>query len=506
MRRIIVLLYSCLLAIGIAGAQESEKLVERMSATIDKQLYLTGEVLHISLQLTDAEGNNGGLSRVAYVELSDTKRTFAQGMAMLDKNGLGWTDISLPSAMHSGYYLLTAYTRYMRTEGPEVFYKQLVPVLNLLRVSREDQVRYLDSTYTITEGKTYQAGQTLMVKPSSPSAVSLVRLGDLQLASEARMPQARATIQMSEGWEGECELEGHVVVARPVEKEAVTYVSRLSQVGQSINIYDGQPQADGSFAYYTHLSGRLPMMLNGYDADNNASPMRLVSPYAGVVADSLPMLRVNYNPALLKQRSLAAQQEQAWQEQLEGFEMKHSEMLLNQEPDRIYDLDEYVKFNSVNEILIEFVRGVRRSKEGGVHKLYTFQPEQNQYSKWEALVLLDGMPVYDVDVVLRYDARRLKYVQIYNGKYTFGEHICQGVISFISKKGLLSNYQLDKGSRMFSYDFPHDHQPIALPAIQGRNTLYWNPYVTEPIQINLPAEPGVYQLRYEGKEEQIIIE
>lgn len=508
MKRIVFFIYCCLMAMGMAEAQQ--KLVERVTVSLDKELYLTGEVLHVRLQVTDAEGNNGCLSRVGYVELSDTKRTFAQGMVLLDEEGCGWTDISLPASMHSGYYLLSAYTRYMRTEGESTFYTQLVPVVNLLRVNRNDQIRYLDSTLTLTADTHYKAGQQLTIQPEGTSAaqtsVSLVRMGAMKVVSEAATPKAKATVSMNEGWAGNCEVEGHVVVARPVEDTQKPAMTRFSQVGQAINIYDGQPQPDGSFAYYTHLSGRLPMMLNGYDAENNPAPMQLLSPYAGVLADSLPMLRVDYNPELLKQRSLAAQQEQAWQEQIDAFEMVHSEKLLNKEPDRMYDLDEYVKFNSVREILIEFVQGVRRSKEGGVHKLYTFDPEQGRYAKWEALVLLDGMPVYDVDVVLRYDARRLKYVQIYNGKFTFGEYVCQGVISFISKKGMLTNYQLDRGSRMFSYDFPHDHQPVVLPEIEGRNTLYWNPKAVEPVVLTLPSEPGVYQLRYNGKTTLIQIE
>lgn len=69
------------------------------------------------------------------------------------------------------------------------------------------------------------------------------------------------------------------------------------------------------------------------------------------------------------------------------------------------------------------------------------------------MVLLDGMPVYDIDELLDYDAHLIRYVQIYSCDYSFGNSICSGVISFITRSGRLANYRLKDGERLVRYAF-----------------------------------------------------
>ena len=77
------------------------------------------------------------------------------------------------------------------------------------------------------------------------------------------------------------------------------------------------------------------------------------------------------------------------------------------------------------------------------------------YSKaLPTLVLIDGMPVFDVERLLNYDARRIHYINIYGDKFTFGNGIYNGILSFITRSGRLTNYPTEPNVQYLVYDFP----------------------------------------------------
>ena len=141
-------------------------------------------------------------------------------------------------------------------------------------------------------------------------------------------------------------------------------------------------------------------------------------------------------------------------------------------------------------------------KVHGVNQLFIFDPDMRIYSKWSALVLLDGMPIFDIDEILDYDARLLKYVMIYTDRYTFGNTPYWGIISFVSQKGLLSNFNLDRTSHLVSYSFPQDRPDFITPADPQAGTVVWCPEVvsdaSHPVVFTAPSTPGTYRILLQG--------
>ena len=70
------------------------------------------------------------------------------------------------------------------------------------------------------------------------------------------------------------------------------------------------------------------------------------------------------------------------------------------------------------------------------------------------LVLIDGMPVNDVERLLNYDARRIHYINIYGGQYTFGNGVYNGILSFVTRSGQLTNYPTEPNMQYLLYAFP----------------------------------------------------
>lgn len=80
------------------------------------------------------------------------------------------------------------------------------------------------------------------------------------------------------------------------------------------------------------------------------------------------------------------------------------EQLHNFSPSISYNLDEYVRFNTVREAFIEFVMGVRVSKVEGETIIRILQEDIKRFSSLKALVLIDGVPLENHETVLDYNA------------------------------------------------------------------------------------------------------
>ncbi len=495
----------------VANAQEP---LEKVVAMTDRECYLAGERLRVSVGVSLEDGTPSP-SKVAYVEISDTRQMCAQAMVALD-NGIGWGEIALSPNMHSGNYQITVYTRGMRNHGADVYFKSVIGIVNAERLSRRDDVVFQPkekhSVNVAARPNTMlrKEGDELVVNLAKAQlnhcTVSLERLG---LRTEHCVAPKEQTEKNGGGdRKYTFEIEGHIMSARTLKSDDDApnmngFKTRMVLVGQTANVYDGQPQEDGTFCYYTNnIYGTQPAIVNGYDSEDNAVQMKLMSPFAVTIPHALPELTVYCDKEELIARSNEARRQHAINEWLKSDTIVHSTGFMSSEPDRFYDLDDYAKFNTIHEVLVEFVKGIKRKKHHGVNFLYTIESETRRYSEWPALVLLDGMPVYDIDEILTYDAHLVRYVQIYNRRYTFGNSCCQGVISFITRKGRLSNYVLDAGSRMVSYAFPQKRPVFENLAGDECGLTYWNPCAdAEEIRIKAPKTAGEYRVTVQWKGE-----
>lgn len=487
---------------------------EHAFALTDKDLYFTGERLHVSVCITDSLLIPSALSRVAYVEVSDTYHLCLQAMVAL-VDGRGWADISLPSTLHSGNYLLSVYTRAMRngdlTHDSSLFTK-VISVVNPSRLFRADDIAVLpaDSLATLaptTSFEQLEATPNATVSIPLPEGHPLLRTASLYPTDvvapsyEGFSPQLRQLSTPTSSTRFLPEYEGHIVISRPSSEASVVEHTRLVMIGKEATLYDGQWQPDGTWHYYTiGLYGRRPVFLSTVSPEGEEVTMEFVSPYAKLVPQTLPQLKVCADEAQFRQRAQSALLEQAvseWQGQQIGQQdsLNYSSVLLSAKPRYSYDLDEYTRFSSVREILIEFVRGVKHDKVSGVDQLFVLDSEMHEYSSWSALVLLDGMPVFNISDILNYDARLLQYVNIYTDRYIFGSQIYGGIISFTSRKGQLSNFSLRSGMKLAIYNFPQLCPAFVAPREAKAGTLYWNPAVgTSDHEIIAPETPGHYRL------------
>ena len=138
----------------------------------------------------------------------------------------------------------------------------------------------------------------------------------------------------------------------------------------------------------------------------------------------------------------------------EGVLLDYDDNAFGTKPYLTYNLDEYRQFLTIREVLVEYVNCVSNRKNNGVQQLYVLSENFQYTSSLPSLVLIDDMPVSNVERLLDYDARRIHYINIYNAQYTFGNGVYNGILSFVTRSGRLTNYPTEPNMQYLVYEFP----------------------------------------------------
>ena len=397
------------------------------SIKTDRTWYLAGEPMKVSVTDSDA--------MIAYAELCDV-HGLAAGVVIGLKGNEGTGTIELPSDLHSGYYVLSVYTRHNAHVS-----QQLVAVINPLRKSADDDIEWVEIK------STQQTHPQPLPVEGGEESVEYVN---------APLPQ-----QGEDGGGSLRETEGHIIKARIKNVyNGKTYTGSqispsLSIVGKQIHYFEGQMVNDSTAVFYTFgVHGKLPLVLSAMSSNGVSLPVEMISPFAALLPKQLPHLVFHYKRSEVEARSLDMQRYQVSKKEETVVPLDYDETVLGTKPDQTYNLDEYRQFLTIREVLLEYVSCVTKKSIDGVSQLFVRKEQELYNTSLPTLVLIDGMPVFDVERLLDYDARRVHYINIYGSQYTFGNGIYNGILSFVTRSGQLTNYPVEPNMQYLVYGFP----------------------------------------------------
>ena len=395
------------------------------SIETDRQWYLAGEAMNVSITTDDA--------LIAYAELCDTNSLLAAATTHLNK-GKGSTTIELPSNLHSGYYVLSVYTR----DNANVTNK-LVAIINPLRKNKDDDIEWVQDDSCWVTG-----------------------VGESDLINNK-------TIDVRE-------TEGHIIKARvwniyganTFKDNQIT--PSLSIIGKQIHYFEGKMINDTTAVFYTNgINGKQPLVLSAISSTGATLPIEMINPFEALLPRNLPHLVFHYKRSEVESRSMDMQRHQIaitpTKRELQLGDhtddtaedvvpLDYDETVFGIKPDLSYNLDEYRQFLTIREVLLEYVVYVSNKTINGVSKLIVRKEDAAYDTSSPTLVLIDGMPVIDTERLLNYDARRIHHINIYSGQYTFGNGVYNGILSFVTRSGRLTNYPTEPNMQYLVYEFP----------------------------------------------------
>jgi hypothetical protein len=391
----------------------------------DRTWYLAGEAMKVDITADDA--------MIAYAELCDT-HGLAAGIVISLHEGKGEGMIELPSNLHSGYYVLSTYTRNNTNVS-----NRLIAIVNPLHKSKDDDMEWI---------------------PSDSSWV--VANGDADLINHKN-----ADVRETEGHIIKAHIknvyDGHTFTASQISPS-------MSIIGKQVHYFEGKMVNDSTVVFYTFgIHGKQPLVLSAITSTDISLPIEMISPFATLLPKKLPHLVFHYKRSEVEARSLDMQRHQLaitpTKRELkmgdlsddtaeDGVPLDYDDTMYGTKPDLSYNLDEYRQFLTIREVLLEYVICVKNIKINGQHKLIVRRGEDHYNSTLPSLVLIDGMPVINTERLLNYDARRIHYINIYGGQYTFGNNVYNGMLSFVTRSGRLTNYPTEPNMQYLVYHFP----------------------------------------------------
>lgn len=167
-------------------------------------------------------------------------------------------------------------------------------------------------------------------------------------------------------------------------------------------------------------------------------------------------------------------------------------------PTKTYLLDNYTRFTTMEEVMREYVAEVNvqiRKKQYHFNtvnfegfELSSIEPTERIFSK-DPLILLDGVPVFDVNKIIAYDPLKVQKLEVVAAKYYWGPIVSEGIVSYTTYKGNLPDYTLNPHDVILDYDGLQQQRIFYSPDYSSekaqqsrlpdfRDLLYWSPDVT----------------------------
>lgn len=489
-------IFAVFLALLCCSLPAQELPQERVYAATDRDVYICGEDIRCSLYSVDANtGRLSDISAVAYIELQDANGTVARSKAALE-GGRGSASVSIPAHLATGNYSLVAYTR---SGSGAPCSPHIISIFNVENSARRPGgVKVLDNSdyaaasahwRTVTDGISMELGES----GDSTRVLRLVNhrqdacLLSLSVCREDAIlaPQNIGIVDFMAGLHGgapahEPEMEGEVIRgSAPGASSAI-----LSTIGDISNIYVAPVASDGSFEFRTfNIFGNKDAMI----FTDGGNPASLESGFIGGSSSDIPVLPI----------SSSLENSLLWRRSYAGAGVRYSvgkdPVQPFGEPDRKYLLDDYTRFPSVSETIVEYVTDVSVRED-----VITVRCDGSLHLG-ESLVLLDGVPYFDHKAILSLNPRLLKSVEVFNHEIVIGSRTFKGAVNFISFKGRLPKDLPQAGMTRIKFD------GVCVPFAESNPdgfTLFWHPLLElgpgQELSVRIPSCPGPSLMVAEG--------
>ncbi|MEJ0081932.1 MAG: hypothetical protein WDM78_13510 [Puia sp.] len=156
-------------------------------------------------------------------------------------------------------------------------------------------------------------------------------------------------------------------------------------------------------------------------------------------------------------------------------------------PDKVYFLDQYVRYATMEEVLREFVYDVRVRRDADKFNLRVKNGHTDLYYEGIPLMLIDGIPV-DASAIVGLDPSQIKKIEVIAHRYYMGSYVFEGIINVKSYSGEIGATQIDPNATVLEYESVQSPREFYSPSYDNenarqsrlpdyRNVLYWSPWI-----------------------------
>ncbi|TFH23418.1 MAG: hypothetical protein E4H10_12190 [Bacteroidia bacterium] len=539
-----------------AMAGEAAQIREEVTVFTDRSLYIAEEPVCFSASLQDTGPViRRPWSRVLYVELVS-----AEGISMAREkyqvhDGKTSGEIHIPSNLISGNYFLRTYTRWMRNWGPESYCYVPLRIINPHRPEMQKGIAPAEVSANLRVSSAlssslefephpafFAGGERIVMQLSLPARRFQEGIrGCLTVVPRSAQPAAhhweaelvnRAAEELPTGaYTGDSagafqlnflpdkygpSLSGSVVYPSGRDEGPSETRIHFTLMGDNPGYMVCRPEVSGRFAVaLPFLSGKLELFVQPESMDGTAVEVRidqdfdqrqLILPVA-----SFDLADQEREAATIMARNVQLAGIYQDATSLVGKDSAAKEFPFYGSPTLSVDMDHYVLLPTLEEVflnLVSSVTPVTRRKRNSLQ----IESENPTLSLFEPLVMVDQVPVFDMNKFMSVSPAKIKGIDVIEDVYVKGDLRFGGLINLISWDGDMAGIDLPGNSFFIDYQAMHPPAKKDMDQVSEndrmpdtRNTLLWLPDVvlekSSPISIsfNAPMYPGEYVVLFRGQ-------
>jgi hypothetical protein len=180
------------------------------------------------------------------------------------------------------------------------------------------------------------------------------------------------------------------------------------------------------------------------------------------------------------------------------------------EPDEKYLLDHCTRFQTMEEVIREYVVSTNVLQKRNRFQLFLANRPQREFFEEEPLILIDGVPFFDANELFQQDPMKIRRIDLMNREYSIGFQYFNGVVNVTTYKGDLNGIRLNAQSMVIDYPGIPEKREFFSPKYETedqissrmpdyRTLLYWSPriltgkqdnrvlnFYTSGLQVNMP--------------------
>lgn len=528
----------------VSAVLSAQGLSERTYITTDRQVYVAGDRVWCSAFCLDAAtGGFTDFSSIAYIELHSSSGLACTAKVALVK-GRGATVMTLPSNLPTGNYKLLAYTAQDKNEENFDYsaFAKTISVFNPystarvaggVEVVKEEPSRASApvNTGVVTAAMPTEPhssrSATIQLSSSKDATVSVSVWHDDGIAAPGQISIADFKSGLKPGtgfgrkavpeYEGEI-ISGRVVGFSPAQIDSISgYYAFISTPGNSDNVYSAGVAKDGTLSFYTsNIYGNDDLVCEIENIDEYMpGHFELDSPFVDAPAGEIEPLKLFSGYAdRIQKRGTASQIEKLFDSDTLFAALPHRPNLSFGAPAKTYILDDYTRFPTMDELIIEILAELRTRRRNGKTEIQVTLQDLHQgvhFADGATLVLLDGVPVFDHRKILSYDPALIKTVEIFPQVVGVGMRVFGGVVNFVTFKGNMPSMEFSQNVRIVDFQGPSLPVAFTCSGLQHsgnypdyRQTAYWHPMLDiaagEVLNLNveIPAYTGRFVVTVEG--------
>lgn len=252
------------------------------------------------------------------------------------------------------------------------------------------------------------------------------------------------------------EIGGHLIFGNITERGSGKPVDRssvyLSFMGSPVNLYVSNSQ-NGRFLFETEpLTGTRSMIVQPEQITNADCKIEIEESFFDQFGLAAPSFHLNDKQVrAIEQRSIHMQVQNLFYQATVDLEPKYPFKSFYGTPDETYNLDDYTRFPTLEEVMREYVPGVRVKRlKDGFHLSNIDMINKSVFST-DPLTLVDGVPIFDINKLMEIDPLKLKQLDVLKRRYYLNAMAYDGIVSFTSYKGDLAGYRPPERALLLNY-------------------------------------------------------